>query len=508
MVTVLFHRKIAARSEMHRRVIALLVFLTACSGGIFYMLLTTDNSVVKAWQGTSLQQNGKFVIGPYPEEERLIQLKKEGFQGVISLLSPTIPFENILLEREIQAGEKIGLRIHSFPMLPWISGNENSLNGIKELVEKEKGPFYIHCYLGKHRADLVITTLTGEMKTYLYPDKLENGQLYYYQEGRIILGPFPDDEEWFHLVKRGQVNEVISFLDPDIPEESRLIEKEKNICAESGIDLKFVTMRFQDDQLTGLAELLNQVNATSNKVFIHGNISINRTKIIDATLRSGMAVSAGPSFQEYWAGGEVYSVNPALILGPIPNDVESAWLKTRGFNCITISLERDLIPPAIAGNIMSHLDGNKGAFYVSGFKTEQEMELTRNILVARMYGLDSIDLKISNQTVTKMGRYLFIGLMPDQEELKTLASLGINTVVYPQKANAKPDNTLSEFQKTVENLGLNFQTVLYEPGNATGIIAIASRDNNPCYVVSDSRERAEMAQDIDAARLFYKPNQQ
>jgi hypothetical protein len=508
MVTVLFHRKIAARSEMHRRAIVLLVFLTACSGGIFYMLLTTDNSVVKAWQGTSLQQNGKFVIGPYPEEVRLIQLKKEGFQGVISLLSPTIPFENILLEREIQAGEKIGLRVYSFPMLPWISGNENSLNGIKELVGKEKGPFYIHCYLGKHRADLVITTLTGEIKTYLYPDRLENGRLYYYQEGRIIMGPFPDDEEWFHLVKRGQVKEVISFLDPDIPEEARLIEKEKNICTESCIDLKIVTMRFQDDKLGGLSELLDLVNATPNKVFIHGYQSINRSRLIDASLKSGTAVSTATGFPEQFSGGKVYPVHPALILGPVPGAIESDSLKNLGYNSFNISQESDMVPPAIAGKILSHVEGNKGAFYISGFKTEQQMELIRNILVARMYGIESIDIKISNQTVTKMGRYLFIGLMPGQEELKALASLGINTVVYPQKANAKLDNTLSQFQNTVEDMGLNLQTVFYEPGNATGIIAIASRDNNPCYVVSDSRERAEMAQDIDAARLFYKPNQQ
>ncbi|MDD2621380.1 MAG: hypothetical protein PHC92_12040, partial [Syntrophomonadaceae bacterium] len=236
-MTVVFHRLLAFNAQRFKIAVGTLLLLAIMSGS-FFALLITNNELVATFKGYQQKKDNKFMIGPYPEEERLHLLKKEGYQGVISLLSPTIPFEKILLEREKQAGEKIGLNIYSFPMLPWISGNEKSLKGIKELVEKEKGPFYIHCYLGKHRADLVLTTITGEIKTYLYPDVLENGRLYYYQDGRIILGPFPDDEEWFHLVKRGQVKEVISFLDPDISEEALLIEKEKNICAESGVELK------------------------------------------------------------------------------------------------------------------------------------------------------------------------------------------------------------------------------------------------------------------------------
>jgi len=501
IATVMFHRKLALSPERYKIAIGMILLLGILAGGFFTLLVFTNNDLVATFKGSQLRKDDKFMIGPYPEEERLQLLKKEGCQGVISLLSPTIPFEKILLDREIQAGEKIGLQMYSFPMLPWISGNENSLRGIKELVEKEKGPFYIHCYLGKHRADLVISTLTGENRTYLNPDRLENGRLYYYQDGRIILGPFPNDEEWFHLVKRGQVKEVISFLDPDNSEEARLIEKEKDICAECGVELKLLPVRLQGNQVSGLTALLDQVGTTDNKVFIHGFKSDVRFKLLDASLRSGIAASTGQVFPEQFGGGKIYSVHPNLVLGPEPNDVENGFLQTSGFTRVTISMENNLSPPATCSSILSQL-GKNGTFYVSGFKSEKELELIKKVLLARFYGIDSIDMKISSQSVTKMGRYLFVGLRPDQEELKALAMLGINTILYPQKATAKPDQSWGEAQKLVEEQGLKFQTVQYEPGNVSEIIAIANRDNNPCYLVAGSRERAEMAQDIDAAKLI------
>lgn len=500
--TLAFHRHIALMPERRRLGIALLFLLIVIAGGIFALLLSTDNKIVATFRGSQVQRGSKFMIGPYPEEERLRQLKQEGYEGVISLLSPTIPFEKLLLDREMQAGEKIGLRMYSFPMLPWISGNESSLNGIKELVEREKGPFYIHCYLGKHRADLVASTLTGASKNYLYPDGLERGRLYYYQDGRVILGPYPSDEEWFHLVRRGQVQEVISYLDPGIPEEALLIEKETKICAESGLEFKLLPVRVQGNQVTGLAEVLTQVIASKNKVFIHGYGVDIKSKIIDASLHSGIAISTLSSFTSIIKGGKTYPINQNLILGPDPDVTEIAMLKVIGFNCIAISRESSLTPAATAKAIITDIVGKKGAIYISGFKSEKDMELIQRILLARFYGIDSMNLKVSGQDITVMGRSLFIGLMPNSEELNVLALQGIATILYPQEDDVKPDQSLGESQRMVEAQGLNFQLVRFEAGNVNDILEAVSRDYNPCYIAADSRVRMEIAQDVDSAKLI------
>ena len=506
--TVVFHRKAAVIPERSRLAAAILLLLTVISGGIFTLLLTTDSNLVAVFQGTSQQRNSKFMIGPYPEEERLTELKKEGYQGVISLLSPTIPFEKLLLDREMQAGAKIGIQVYSFPMLPWISGNQTSLNGIKELVEKEKGPFYIHCYLGKHRADLVEYTLTGTAKSFLYPDQLERGRLNYYHDGRVVLGPYPNDEEWFHLVRRGQLKEVISYLDPADADEAPLIEKEKQLCIENGLEFKLLPVRIQGTQVTGLSELLSQVSATNNKVYIHGTKPDARYQIIDASLRSGTASGIVPIIPQQLSGGKIYPINQNLILGPVPNNVETAMLQSQGFNFLNIAKEGSLTPVNAANSVISYIKNTKGACYVYGFTSGKDLELTQQVLLGRFYGIDGIEVKVSGQIVTTIGRFLFIGLKPAPEELNALASRGITTVLYPQNKDAKPDQNLRDTQSIVEAQGLNFKVVGYDAGNVNGILDSVIRDYNPCYLVADSRIRMEIAQDIDAAKLFYRPKQE
>ena len=112
--------------------------------------------------GTTITNNsinsrcGKFTFGPYPTEKEFIELKKEGYTVVISLLHPFIPFEGKLLDDEKRIINKIGLKLIHIPMLPWISENKEALEKIKELVAKCKPEqYYVHCYLGQDRINLV-----------------------------------------------------------------------------------------------------------------------------------------------------------------------------------------------------------------------------------------------------------------------------------------------------------------------------------------------------------------
>lgn len=100
------------------------------------------------------------IIGPYPEKRDLKKLKeKQGVTVVISLLDPSIPFEKSLLEKEKEITEKLGLKLFNFPLGYFHLRSEKNQQVVEEIIQfiksypKEK--FYIHCYLGKHRIELV-----------------------------------------------------------------------------------------------------------------------------------------------------------------------------------------------------------------------------------------------------------------------------------------------------------------------------------------------------------------
>ena len=81
--------------------------------------------------------------------------------------------------------------------------------------------FYIHCYLGKHRVDLVRQTVAPGEATEEHeplPDAFERGRLAVFGEEEVILGPYPTDEEWFDFVLRRDVEEVVSTLNPNNPD--------------------------------------------------------------------------------------------------------------------------------------------------------------------------------------------------------------------------------------------------------------------------------------------------
>jgi hypothetical protein len=59
------------------------------------------------------------------------------------------------------------------------------------------------------------------------PYRFERGQVETYDGERIILGPYPTEEEWFEYVLRRDVNEIVFTLDPDNPDDAPWIEEER-----------------------------------------------------------------------------------------------------------------------------------------------------------------------------------------------------------------------------------------------------------------------------------------
>lgn len=196
------------------------------------LLIETD-------QRTTTETSGEaeFHFGPYPDEAKLEKLKKQRYAGIISLLNPmVVPAEPILMKQEKENTQKVGIELISVPMLPWISENDSSKIKIKEIAKTFKGKYYVHCYLGKDRAN-VFKRLISEANTKIKvsselkvrsiakKERFERGPLVLIEKD-VYLAPYPTDEEFFAYLLNGQVKTVVSMLDPKNPDEKARVEKD------------------------------------------------------------------------------------------------------------------------------------------------------------------------------------------------------------------------------------------------------------------------------------------
>jgi protein tyrosine/serine phosphatase len=223
--------------------------------------------------------DSQFTLGAYPTEEKLDQLEDENFTAVVSLLHPAIvPFEPVLIEKERKQVTKLGMKFLNIPMLPWISDNEESLNKIKSLMKNKNEKYYIHCYLGKDRVNVVkriilsensslkeeLPNLSGTLDTLSH---FERGKIYKLNK-TVFFTPYPTDEEFFTYILAGNIKQVISLLNPENPEDLLLINKEKEILRKYKI--KFKSFKLTDKTSKGsIEDYIRQINSMSKPILIH-----------------------------------------------------------------------------------------------------------------------------------------------------------------------------------------------------------------------------------------------
>lgn len=193
------------------------------------------------------QLSYRFAIGPYPDEEKIKSLKAEGYTGIISLLHPAVvPFEPVLLQQEISLAEKYNIALIQAPMLPWVSDNKQSLSRIEGLIKKPKGRYYIHCYLGKDRVNLVRNLIQNNLgkaalksdirtsRTFEEMGHFERGELFKLGTD-IYYTPFPTDEEYLSFILAAEVKSVVNLMDSANTEHRKRIHQEKQILKNSAI---------------------------------------------------------------------------------------------------------------------------------------------------------------------------------------------------------------------------------------------------------------------------------
>lgn len=103
------------------------------------------------------------LAGPYPTEDELKVLARNGVVEVISLMDPESTVESRLVEEEKRLVSNRGLRFSNYPMDFQDMSSEKSAKGLEQTMERLSkrggGNLYVHCYLGRHRVGLVEAAL-------------------------------------------------------------------------------------------------------------------------------------------------------------------------------------------------------------------------------------------------------------------------------------------------------------------------------------------------------------
>ncbi|HEX6322349.1 MAG TPA: hypothetical protein VFZ36_01385 [Vicinamibacterales bacterium] len=226
------------RCSTRRARLAYPVLLTAAAGLCLYAW--TNPAIMASAAGSVGGQvtagNAEFVFGPYPDRARLQQLKDEGYTAVVSLQHPAVlPFEPPGIAEETRAAAEIGLAFIHAPMLPWISANDEALDRIRALAREGEGRYYVHCGLGRDRANVVKRMLEregaavaageGYMNAHTFGMRFEEGNEPM-ERGRlrplsddVFLIPYPNKHEMFGNMLSGQVAHVLLLLDEADPQQ-------------------------------------------------------------------------------------------------------------------------------------------------------------------------------------------------------------------------------------------------------------------------------------------------
>lgn len=225
----------------------------------------------------------EFVFGPYPEAERLKELKAEGYTAIISLLSPAVvPFEPVLLAKELAAARATGMEVIHIPMLPWISSNDHVEAEQAKLLARG-GRYYVHCYLGKDRVnvfkkmlsglsgDVTVKSLqAGSARSLRDVDHLERGTITRLEED-VFFTPYPTDEEFFGYILNGTVVSLVSLLDPRTPEDLEWIRKEEEIAKK--YRLKYANYPWKTMTKAKKEKAVKEISAMGKPLVIHAFLS-------------------------------------------------------------------------------------------------------------------------------------------------------------------------------------------------------------------------------------------
>jgi tetratricopeptide (TPR) repeat protein len=104
-------------------------------------------------------------------------------------------------------------------------------------------------------------------------------------DARIVIGPYPVSRD-FRLLKSNHVRLIVSLLDPAIPYEASLLEKERELAAKHGMRLLNFPMssilgrKFGEAYDDSAAKAAAAILATNEKVYLHCYLGLHRIQVV------------------------------------------------------------------------------------------------------------------------------------------------------------------------------------------------------------------------------------
>ncbi|HXE91576.1 MAG TPA: hypothetical protein VNK82_11485 [Terriglobales bacterium] len=414
-VTALYYRLALGRTYRPRQAHLVLLLVVVAAGAAFVMFLDTGVGIIAERRARVQQLSRNLTFGPYPDLDDLKSLKFQHYDGVITLLHPALPFEKVLLDRETANAGEAGIPVYSFPMLPWISENRDALEAIRRLLGDGSKRYYVHCYLGQHRANLVRQmathglALAGESVDELLPERLERGTIFTYEHKRIVLGPLPVEQEWFTAVLRHGVREVISTLDPADPDNQPWIEQINKVAADYNLRVTTKPIDTHAPDPLAIRDLAQYARNSGERVYILGYRIGRWVWPLDAALGGGQFVPV-PIGRDSFERGPLFKFNRKYVLGPYPTDDEIGTLKLAGIREVVSLMDgtkpdnqrwiqREQQWTAVYGFQFTHISipssgdasdqisqatdyvrSRPGPLYIHGFRTDERVQAVANRL--------------------------------------------------------------------------------------------------------------------------------
>ena len=315
------------------------------AGGAVWLWMTP--AMLRAQNGAVTTAGTHFTFGPYPDEDRLHDLAGERYTAVISLLHPAvIPFEPQLMAREDEAAAHAGIQVIHLPMLPWVSDNTAVLAKVRDLARARTGRYYVHCYLGMDRVQMVRRVIEeeggGVVETEALSDAppLSHSNLWtrgeiVHLDDRVHLTPFPEQEEFLRYFMGGRVR-IVSLLDKSDPDDLTWIEQERALV--DRYHLPYTSLPLSGSRFNPQAVLAaaRQVRALEGTVAVHDFLSpgSGRSPIAEAfaqAYRSGRPPLPPTLWKQPLARGAARVIAPHVATGPRPEPAEfGAVLAMRG----------------------------------------------------------------------------------------------------------------------------------------------------------------------------------
>ncbi|MCX6551026.1 MAG: tetratricopeptide repeat protein [Acidobacteria bacterium] len=116
-------------------------------------------------------------------------------------------------------------------------------------------------------------------------------------DARIVIGPYPGEED-FRLLKQHKVGLIVSLLNPAIPYEGTLLEREQALAAKYQIPLKSFPMssilgqKFGNEYDTSAERAATAIASSPEKVYLHCYLGLHRIQSV-RNLLAARGVQAG-----------------------------------------------------------------------------------------------------------------------------------------------------------------------------------------------------------------------